>query len=312
MFVLGALALLLLAVSVIGSGKLFAAHVRAVMFFGSSIKGLTAGSPVVFRGVPIGRVSSIRMSGNVDSMEFFIPVQVELDASVLKDMRHTADSAVANADGAYLRKMVQNGLCARLNSQSLLTGQLLIELDVFPDVGQRGTFMPMSEYDALPVIPTIPSQFEAIWQRFAEMPIDKLVQNFTVALANMNEILESLAVKDVSAILSETRAILETTRMAMQSFSTLSASLAGMVDRQVPDALDRVRRLLDAYAGLAVQLENSLEGMRGVVGPNTVSVVEFNRAVREIGEAAKAVRSLAGILERNPEALLLGKGADRR
>ena len=319
-FVLGALALVLVAVTVIGSGSLFSSPLRFVMFFESSLKGLTTGSPVVFRGVPIGRVSNIRISGDVDAMEFLIPVYVELDATVMKDIRQAAPgSSFAKADAAYLHTMAQRGLYGRLNNQSLLTGQLLIELNISPEASLRDAFMPMPAYNSLPVIPTIPSQFDTIWQRLSELPVDRIIHNLIDVLGKIEEILESQAVKNLpanlEAVLSEARPTLSTLNATLESFNHLAVSLqsaGGMADRQVSETLERVRRLTDAYAALAAQFERGLEGVRGVVGPNTAFVLEFARTIHEIGETAKAVRSLAGTLERNPESLLLGKGTDRK
>ena len=66
-FVVGATALLLLAIAVFGSGKLFQTTSRYVLFFDGSISGLSVGSPVLFRGVPVGRVVEIRLTGNLDT-----------------------------------------------------------------------------------------------------------------------------------------------------------------------------------------------------------------------------------------------------
>jgi paraquat-inducible protein B len=161
-FVIGALALALLAVAVIGSGRLFSTQLRVVMFFESSLRGLSAGSPVVFRGVPVGRVSTIHMSGNVDTKEILIPVYVELDTSVMKDLKSSAPASSPQAAVSPMHKLAQQGLRARLNNQSLLTGLLLIELDFFPAT-RHDAFIPMSAYDGLPVIPTVPSPVEADW-----------------------------------------------------------------------------------------------------------------------------------------------------
>lgn len=316
-FVLGALALVLIAITVISSGKLFSSSLHFVMFFESSLKGLSAGSPVVFRGVPIGRVYAIRMSGDVDTMDFLIPVYVELDTSVMKDLRHV--TSPPQVDAPYMHKMVQQGLRARLNNQSLLTGQLLIELDFFPGTRRRDSFMPVPEYDSLLVIPTIPSQFDAVWQRLAELPVDNLIRDLIQILEKIDEYLESQELKNLpanlDAVLLEARSTLNSMNTTMESFNNLAVSLApmaGMMDKQIPQTLERARHLIDTYATLAAQFERSLENVRGVVGPNTVAVLEFTRTVREIGETAKAIRGLAATLERNPESLLLGKGAERK
>ena len=78
-FAVGAAALLLLAVAVFGSGMLFKETARFVLFFDRSVSGLSVGSPVVFQGVPVGRVTDIRLVGNLDKLSFAAPVFIELD-----------------------------------------------------------------------------------------------------------------------------------------------------------------------------------------------------------------------------------------
>ena len=297
-FVLGALALLLIAVTVISSGRLFSTPVRFVMFFDSSLKGLSVGSPVLFRGIPWGRVTDIRMSGNAAALEFLFPVYVELDASILKDLGQISS---ANVDTWDRDIMMQQRFRARLNYQSLLTGQLLIELDCFPDAHQRESFMPIAVHDSLLVIPTIPSRFDAVWQRLSEIPVDKLVQNLTDVLVKVDDILETRAAQDltgnINSTMLEMRSAVSAMGAAMESLNHLIVT----VDKQAPETLERINVLLG-------QLERNLENMSGVVGPNTVTVLEFNNAIREISETAKTIRDLANTLERNPESLFMGKG----
>jgi paraquat-inducible protein B len=131
-------------------------------------------------------------------------------------------------------------------------------------------------------------------------------------LVKVDAALDNPALKTLPANLDAT---LEGVNAAVQSFDRLAASLTsatGIMDREIPETLARVRRLTDACAALAAQFERDLESLRGVVGPNTATVLEFTRAARDLGEAAKAVRGLAGQLERHPESLLLGKGANRK
>ncbi len=316
-FVLGALALMLIAVAVISSGRLFSPQLRFVVFFESSLRGLSAGSPVVFHGVPIGRVSAIRMAGDVDTLELLIPVYVELDMAIMKDVKHIASPP--RVDEPYMQRLVKQGLRARLDSQSLLTGQLLIELDFFPDAHRRDAYMPMSMYDSLLVIPSIPSPFDTVSQRITELPVDQLVQNLIDVSAKIDAALGSQAMLElpgnINAAFVDARSTMGSMNTTMESFRRLAASMESVSDmagKQAPETLAHIRRLMNTYISLGGQLERSLESVRGVVGPNTVPVLEFTRAVRELGETAKAVRDLAGMLERNPETLLMGKGAYRK
>ena len=320
-FVLGAVALILIAVTVIGSGQLFSKPLRFVMFFESSLKGLSAGSPVVFRGVPIGRVSSIRMSGDVDTMEFLIPVYIEIDESIMQTLKATDDGQedVGSSGAPYLHRMIKKGMRARLNNQSLLTGQLLIELDFFTDQPKSRETAPHDTYDSLPVIPTIPSQFDAAWQRIARLPVDQLAQKLVDIMVKVDNLLDDPEVRalpgNLNTTLTEARATVRHLDTAIKSFHELAATantVAATVDKQTPETFERLRRLLDTYTKLASELDHSLEGVRGVLGPNTVTILEINRTVREITETARAVRGLANTLERNPESLLRGKGAERK
>ena len=60
-FVVGALILLMVAIVVFGSGNLFKQTNKFVLYFDGSVKGLSIGAPVVFRGVSIGTVKDISL-----------------------------------------------------------------------------------------------------------------------------------------------------------------------------------------------------------------------------------------------------------
>src|SRR5438132_13948244 len=60
-FVIGGVALAVVAVTVWGSGKLFRRQYPSVCYFPGSVNGLAVGAPVKFRGVQIGEVTDIRL-----------------------------------------------------------------------------------------------------------------------------------------------------------------------------------------------------------------------------------------------------------
>ena len=97
---------------------------QAVMYFDESIKGLNVGAPVVFKGVEIGKVSKIDLIETGKGLDFRIPVYVQFNNSVItksKDKKFILDG------------LIEKGLRARLTTQSYLTGQLMIELEILPD-----------------------------------------------------------------------------------------------------------------------------------------------------------------------------------
>lgn len=316
-FVLGALALVLIAVAIIGSGRLLSKQVNFVMFFDSSVRGLSPGSPVVFRGVPIGRVARITLSGDPHSMHFRIPVVIELDANRAQTMNSPEESLYDQPN--FMKRLVDEGLRARLNTQSLLTGQLLIEFDFFDSDKTDSTSAYLSSFDGMLVIPTVPSQLETIWQRLAQLPIETISSDILGITQKINKILDSPGLTDiprnVNTTLASAQRSFEHLHEAVNALTGLAGQLTTLtrtIDKETPETLEKARQLLAHYTQLAGHIEGVMENVRGLINPNSVLLIEFNRTVHEVGESAKAVRSLANTLERNPESLLMGKGADRR
>ncbi|MCE5336512.1 MAG: MlaD family protein, partial [Desulfobacteraceae bacterium] len=153
-FVLGAAALVVAAVVTFGSGKLFSDRERCVLFFDSSVKGLSVGAPVLFRGVKVGSVVDISLVFDSQDVTFRIPVVIEVEfdrvTEAHADPRKKPD---ANSERVLLKKLIEKGLRAQLNTQSFLTGQLYVMIDLFPDSAVRLTGI-KSNYVELPTIPS--------------------------------------------------------------------------------------------------------------------------------------------------------------
>src|SRR5512136_691472 len=96
-FVVGAVALAVILLIILGSGRLFSHNFINVMYFRGSVKGLNVGSPVMFRGVKIGSVKRIELLYDARDLSFLIPVYVEIDPNKMvyvghkPGTQHTAD-----------------------------------------------------------------------------------------------------------------------------------------------------------------------------------------------------------------------------
>ena len=134
-FVLGAVALIVVALAVFGSGKLLGRHPRAVAFFQGNIQGLSVGAPVNLRGVQIGTVTDIQIRLDVNTMQPIIPVYMEFDPNHLRIKGEVTAAEIAGQEP--LKRAIANGLHARLATQSLVTGQLAVELDLDPTEPRR-------------------------------------------------------------------------------------------------------------------------------------------------------------------------------
>ena len=125
-FVIGALVLLLVAIVVFGSGELFKRTNKFVLYFDGSVKGLSIGAPVMFRGVSIGTVKDISLIYDSKAGTVMLPVIVEIQQGRIKGTPSFSDLV---AD----KKMIELGLRGKLEVQSFLTGQLMIAFDFYPN-----------------------------------------------------------------------------------------------------------------------------------------------------------------------------------
>ena len=81
LFMASGLAVLIIIFGLFVKSKFFAGDGKVlVMYFEESINGLNVGSPVVFKGVQIGKVASIELIANAEDLSFSIPVYVKMDA----------------------------------------------------------------------------------------------------------------------------------------------------------------------------------------------------------------------------------------
>ena len=126
-FVLGAVILAVIAVGVFGGGRFFEERKTYVAFFPGSLMGLRIGAPVEMRGIQIGTVTDVWVEVDPESLEFMIPVLMEIELSRIRGAT-TADDA-----GGRSRELVEKGLRVQLAAQSLVTGQQSIQMDFHPD-----------------------------------------------------------------------------------------------------------------------------------------------------------------------------------
>jgi len=167
-----------------------------VVVFTQSVRGLTPGAPVEFRGIPVGEVVDISAQIDVKTFEFSSPVTIRLDAQRLGvkvvDLARGADFNTIRRQ--VFDNLIAHGVRAQLRSGNLLTGALFVAFDFFPDAPPATL-----DWSQEPVrLPTVPGQLEAI-QASAENLVKKLNQipfkeiggDLHTALAQLNQTLLS-------------------------------------------------------------------------------------------------------------------------
>ena len=343
LFVVGAIALVVVAIGVLGSGKLFKVTTPYVMVFEGSVKGLNVGSPVVFRGVKMGMVSSIRMRANYATKAFTVLVFADLDPSAVEIVG--ADEAkLEHADlkdrYANMRSLIARGLRAQLEMQSIVTGQLQIALDFFPEkpAVYAGVVKTVQE------IPTIPTPLQQLTKKLENLPIEEIFHNANSAMAGIANLVQSpelkdsianltAALKDIQTLVRNvdaqvkplTAGLAETirdTQKLIKNADSQVASLGTNLNEAIGDGRKLIRNVDGSVESVKVNLDgtlstatSALEEARKLIQDLEASASEdsslmyrLNETLREVGKAARSLSTLTDYLERHPEALLGGKG----
>jgi paraquat-inducible protein B len=346
-FVVGAIILAVAGVIVFGGGNLFTHTYRYIIFFDGSVKGLNVGAPVVFRGVKIGQVTSVRVVADPQNWEISIPVEIEIDPKIIENSRPVTKDYAEN-----LQDLVDKGLRARLNIQSLVTGQLLVELEYLPDQEPRFS----GTKPDLPEIPSVPSTFERIAKTLEQLPISEIfnkladtldsantllkkptlsesIDNFNQAAINAGDLLADLDNGAASLMKSVQRTVDNIDQLVEDADGTLD-SLSGDVEATLASAtaaLNQLNRFLTLEYGEPARLAESfrkaadsvppalneaniaLKNISTITGRDSPDRRMLERMLQELSDAARSIRIWAEYLERHPEALITGKrGSPRR
>lgn len=271
-FVVGASALAVIGIGVFGSGSLFAETTTWVAYFDESVSGLGVGAPVSFRGVKIGEVKRITVEVDANTLSTSIPVILEVRPERLRV------AGVDHPTRGLGQELIEKGLRAQLQTQSLVTGQLGIQLDLRPD---RPAVYVDSDL-GYPQIPTIPSTLYELQETFQNLSIEQLIADARRALQGFSELVNS----------DELQATVEGMNQAVAELRSLVRNIDGRVG---PLASNIDRTLDEARDSLSIAAEGSPVRY------------EMSQVLKELASAARSVRVLVQYLERNPDALLRGK-----
>lgn len=274
-----------------------------VLHFRESVRGLSPGAPVEYRGIRLGTVKDIQFRPDIEKGESFIYVMINLEPQRIPFYPDKQMPAGAG-DAARLKPWVERGLRARLQTGNLLTGQLFVELDMYPDAAPAEIFF---DEEGLPVLPTLPGDLKSITNsitkilaQLEKLPIEEIGRDLQQTTAGVNQLVNSGELQQAVASLSRAATQLD--------------SLIGAANGKVGPLLGNITRVsaeaetLVENTNAAVQkAEVTLAALNGVTSGKGPLGVEILRTLEELRAAMRAVRVMMEYLERHPEALLKGK-----
>jgi phospholipid/cholesterol/gamma-HCH transport system substrate-binding protein len=309
-FVLGGLLLVLGAVIFFGRFNFFNPAIRAVVVFQDSIAGLSVGSAVTFRGVPVGSVENIAIQFDPRNSIALIPVIVRIEPERAKIERPSGTA------GVDLPELIKRGLRAELNVQSFVTGQSQIDLDFDP--GSEPVLHP--DISMLPEIPTRQSTIQKAKEQLSQLPLRELADNATNTLASLRGLSEKLdqhlppLVESLKTTSDHSAQLIETATQAIRDLqarvdTTLAdvSRLSASSDAQVNQRGAELRTLLATTNQAMTQARDLLSETRSATASRAPDRTNLNAALRDIAAAAASLRGFAGDIERNPQLLLTGR-----
>ena len=323
-FVIGALVLLVGALLVFGSGRFFEERRTFVTYFEGSLKGLRVGSNVLFRGVRVGFVRDIRVEFHQDSGEFRVPVTFQIlpEAIALVDPEDRLLPTSRVPPG--LEELIDRGLRTRLEMESFVTGQLVIELDFRPESPAQF----YAEPGSIAEIPSVPSNIQQVLERMqsfvtelqSTVNVDELVGGVmdtlaaVEALASSEDLHGALAalnrLSNLEALENIPAGVLDTLAELDRTLAEVRALVAATDERMTP-LVSRAEDGLVSLSELLREAGSLLESLSAEVSADSELNFQMRRTLEESQAAARSLRQLAEFLERHPEALLRGRRAPR-
>ncbi len=311
-FVVGGIVLAVVVTTLFGGQEFFRAKNYVVMFFEGSVNGLNVGSPVMFRGVKVGTVTDIRMVLDPETLEIGIPVTAEIDPKSLSRSNIEQAGLVIPADA-----LVSKGLRAQLQMQSLLTGQLYIELDFQPDKPMRR----VGEGLEYPEIPTIPTPIQELGKKLEQFNLEQVLSDASSTLEGLNRLVNS---PELHATIQTLNGTLDEYAQAARDINKQVGSVARSTDATLQDTratlaslrkafddsdvlFSRADQALQKLGGAADEATAAIGAARQTISPDSRLLYDLSTALEELAHAARAIRALADTLERQPDALLRGK-----
>jgi paraquat-inducible protein B len=290
-FVVGAVVLVVAAILTFGSGKLLRQKFTHVIYFEGSVKGLTIGAPVSFRGVQVGEVTRIGAYGEVGPQDFYIEVR----CVIYPDVVQTRVPEITPQDYYHeIDLLVEKGLRARLETQSLITGQRYISLEFYPDAPILHAAIDPALHE-IPAVPTATQELRKTVDRVMiaidEMPIEEILDEFRRALTGIERL--ATAPELLEAVVSVER--------SMDALTDLAVNLDATAE-SITSRLDESTR------GLQETLEAAQLTLEELRHATATGMVAHYQVLDDLSDALESLRVLTEYLEQHPEALLTGRG----
>ena len=316
-FVLGAAVIAVGAIVFFGSANLFAKKQDFVTYFNQSVNGLGIGSNVKYKGVTVGKVTRLELRFQGKDEPPVVRVQYEINTD---NLRNKFGLTLPIGNPEFHKRSVQNGFRAKLDFESLISGQLFIALDFYKSA-LPATLHP--QQDSILEIPPLPSD------------IDTILANLTKAVGNLGTVDFSALAKDLQEVLRSVINGINALNLEKlgNSVGHAADSISGLANgEQVKSALGSVRQSFDQLTTTLKNLDPSIKDLRPTLDaaksalanlqkstaelaillrPDSSLRYQLDNSLSQISAAAVSIQQLSDFLHSHPNSLIFGRKPDR-
>ena len=319
-FLVGSLALLIAAILIFGGGQLLKKKTDFVIYFDSALNGLNVGAPVKLQGVQIGSVKEISLELNQNASRITKPVVVEIDPHLIMDSNGRPWQAAATLKQRQqnAKRLIDAGIKAQLQTQSLLTGLLYVEFNFFPDEPVNLTDLNYKDLPELPSIPTTADQLkntaDELLTKFRKLPIEDMVNDLAATLKEVRDIADSDELKKNRAVLAKTlqdteKLVANLNRNLVPLVNNMNATLTDtriMVrdfSREMKPVLNSTEKALNTATSVLQESKQTLNSVDALAAPDA----PLWQSLEALRDAAQSTKDLTDYLERHPDSIIYGK-----
>jgi paraquat-inducible protein B len=315
-FVFGAILIAIGAAVFFGTADFFAKKQTFVSYFNQSVSGLQVGSNVKFKGVTVGKVTKVLLGFVGEDKPVYAKVFYQVDENFVVKEFGTGAINVDLSDPEAHAKRVEQGLRARLDFESLISGQLYVALDFIKTDAAPAVFHHAESDEKALEIPVQPSDIEAI------------LANLTKAISNLGNV-DFLAIsKDLQSLILSARDGINALNLAdlgksldnlvngpdlkgaltsvKTSFDQLDATLKKL-DKELDPISNNLNPTLEEAKKTMAQLQSATAHLDKMLSSNSPFRYQLDSALSQIGTAADSLRRLSEFLERNPNSIIFGR-----
>ncbi|MBT8364285.1 MAG: MCE family protein [Deltaproteobacteria bacterium] len=271
------------------SEKTYARKTRWLLHFEGGVRGLNAGAPVELQGIQVGQVLDVNLEFDVEKEAFRVPVLIETEPDRIRATGKFPEGVEKQKVMDYL---VGKGMRAQLKTGSLITGQLLVAIDLHPEAPPAKINWD-GQYPEFPTVPTameeITTSLTQLLRKLEKLPIEQIGSDLRDTVSGAKRLINSAELQQ------SVKALDQTLNQAQKFVTTLNKGVA-------PELKTAVSNLNSAL----IQAEKLAKSLNSNVAP------QADRTLKEFQAAARSIKVWAAYLERNPEALIRGKSKSKR